>query len=78
MPVGATKGNRVKVRDGDTGKVSWRSGKKGFVKDNQGGEPIAKIPRLSDFITSHKVPSARAAPKAKDGTKEDNSDSDGE
>lgn len=66
----------MKVKDADTGKVSWRSGKRGFVKDNQGGEPIAKIPRLSDFITSHKIPSAKMAPKAKDGTVDDNKEED--
>lgn len=70
--MGAQKGQKLKVRDADTGKVSWRQGKKGFVRDNQGGEPIAKIPRLSDFVVSHKVPSSFAAPKAKDGTSDNN------
>ena len=49
------------------------SGKRGFVRDNAGGEPIAKVPRLSDFVTSHKVPAAKMAPKAKDGTPDDDS-----
>lgn len=66
--MGAQKGQRLKVRDADTGKVSWRQGKKGFVRDNQGGEPTSKIPRLSDFVTSHKRHHAFASPKAKDGT----------
>ena len=72
--MGAQKGQRLKVRDADTGKVSWRQGKKGFVRDNQGGEPTSKIPQLSDFVLSHKMRSARIAPKAKDGTPDDLSD----
>ena len=61
------------MRDADTGRVSWRQGKKGFVRDNQGGEPTSKIPQLSDFVVSHKLHFAHAAPKAKDGTVEDDS-----
>ena len=72
--MGAQKGQRLKVRDADTGKVSWRQGKKGFVRDNQGGEPTSKIPQLSDFVLSHKMHSAHASPKAKDGTSDDQSD----
>lgn len=38
--VGAIKDGKLKVKDGDTGKESWRQGKKGFARDWD-GEPIA-------------------------------------
>lgn len=39
-PVGTVKQGRVKVKDGATGKESWRQGNKGFARDWD-GDPIA-------------------------------------
>ena len=41
MPIGAVKDGKMKVLDGDTQKVSWRQGRKGFSKDFD-GDPIAQ------------------------------------
>lgn len=41
LPIGATKGGKVKVKDGETGKVSWRSGRSGMKRDWD-GDPIAR------------------------------------
>lgn len=41
MPIGGVKDSKMKVIDGDTGKVSWRQGKKGFSRDFD-GDPIAQ------------------------------------
>ena len=35
-PIGAVKGGKVKVLDGDTGKESWRSGRSGMSRDYDG------------------------------------------
>lgn len=40
VPIGAVKDGKVKIKDGETGKVGWRQGKKGFRRDYD-GEPIA-------------------------------------
>jgi len=39
-PVGAQRGNKLKVLDGDTGKVRWRKGTKGFLRDYD-GDPVS-------------------------------------
>lgn len=39
-PVGAQRDGKVKVMDGETGKVRWRKGKGGFARDWD-GDPIA-------------------------------------
>lgn len=39
-PIGAKKDGKLKVVDGRTGKVSWRQGTKGFMKDFD-GDPTA-------------------------------------
>jgi hypothetical protein len=48
QPVGAVKGGRLKVQDGDTGKISWRQGNIGFSKDWD-GEPIAENYNAKDL-----------------------------
>lgn len=35
-PIGAIRNGKVKVKDGDTGTVSWRSGRSGMSKDWDG------------------------------------------
>ena len=40
--------------DGTTGKVSWRSGKKGFVRDYD-SDPISVVYSNKDMKISHKV-----------------------
>jgi hypothetical protein len=39
-PIGAKKNGKLKIVDGRTGKVSWRQGTKGFLKDFD-GDPTA-------------------------------------
>ena len=39
-PLGSKKNGKLKIIDGRTGKVGWRQGTKGFVKDYD-GDPIA-------------------------------------
>ncbi len=63
QPVGTSKNNRLKVKDGLTGKVSWRSGKRGFRIDWD-GEPTSRNYNYKDFKPSHKVHGGR---KAKEG-----------
>jgi len=41
QPIGAVKNGKVKVKDGETGKVSWRSGRSGMSRDWD-GDPISK------------------------------------
>lgn len=53
-PVGSSKNGRLKVQDGDSGKISWRSGKKGFVKDLD-GDPISRVYANADMKVSHRV-----------------------
>lgn len=65
-PIGAKKDGKLKVVDGRTGKVSWRQGTKGFMKDFD-GDPTstnhnragmkkrpAHSPRMSVKHKSHK------------------------
>lgn len=40
LPVGAVKNGKVRVKDGTTGKTSWRSGRSGMGRDWD-GDPIA-------------------------------------
>lgn len=40
-PIGARKDGKVKIVDGETGKVKWRQGRKGFLRDWD-GDPIAQ------------------------------------
>lgn len=40
-PIGTVKDGKLKVVDGETGKPTWRSGKKGFAQDYD-GEPTTK------------------------------------
>ena len=40
-PIGSQKKGKIKVLDGDTQKVRWRQGKKGFIRDYD-GDPIAQ------------------------------------
>lgn len=54
LPVGSKNKGRLKVKDGDTGKVSWRSGKKGFVKDYD-EDPTSVVYANQDMKISHKV-----------------------
>lgn len=42
------KDGKRKVKDGDTGRVSWRQGKKGFSKDYD-GDPIAQNYNAKDL-----------------------------
>lgn len=53
-PVGATRKGKMKIQDGDTKKVSWRSGKHGFLRDYD-GDPIATNYSNRDMKVSHKV-----------------------
>lgn len=53
-PVGATRKGKLKVQDGDTGKIGWRSGKKGFVRDYD-GDATSKVYSNKDMKISHKV-----------------------
>lgn len=53
-PVGAKKNGKMKVKDGTTGKVSWRGGKKGFVRDYD-GDAISTVYANKDIKLSHKV-----------------------
>lgn len=53
-PVGARKKNKLKVQDGATGKIAWRSGKKGFRRDYD-GDPTAANYSDRDMKISHKV-----------------------
>lgn len=53
-PVGTKKKLKLKVQDGTTGKVSWRSGKKGFLRDYD-GDPTSTNHNRSDFKPSHKI-----------------------
>lgn len=39
-PIGATKKGKIKVKDGTTGKTSWRQGTTGMSRDWD-GDPIA-------------------------------------
>ena len=47
-PIGTVKDGKVKVLDGDTQKTSWRSGKKGMLKDFD-GEPTSTQHNLKDL-----------------------------
>lgn len=40
LPVGAQKNGALKVLDGDTGRVKWRRGSRGFLRDYD-GDPIS-------------------------------------
>lgn len=40
-PIGARKDGKVKIIDGETGKVRWRQGRRGFARDWD-GDPIAQ------------------------------------
>ena len=53
MPIGAVKDDKMKVLDGDTQKVSWRQGRKGFSKDFD-GDPTS---------TQHNKAGLKPAPK---------------
>lgn len=39
-PIGSVKNGKIKVKDGATGKTSWRQGTKGFSRDWD-GDPIS-------------------------------------
>jgi hypothetical protein len=54
QPVGAKRKMKMKIQDGTTGKVSWRSGKKGFVRDYD-GDAISTNYSNKDMKISHKV-----------------------
>jgi hypothetical protein len=53
-PVGTAKKGKLKIKDGDTGKVSWRSGVRGFVRDMD-GDPISTVYANRDMKISHKI-----------------------
>lgn len=55
-PVGTVKNGRVKIQDGDTGKVSWRQSKSGFLRSVD-GEPTSKRYQYSQMKKkpTHKV-----------------------
>lgn len=40
LPVGSVKNGKVRIKDGTTGEVSWRSGRSGMSRDWD-GDPIA-------------------------------------
>lgn len=44
----------MKIQDGTTGKVSWRSGKKGFRRDWD-GDATSNDYNAKDFKPSHKI-----------------------
>jgi len=54
QPVGATRKGKMKIQDGDTKKVSWRSGKKGWIRDYD-GEATSYNYSNADMAISHKV-----------------------
>lgn len=39
-PIGAVKNGKIKVLDGDTGKISWRQGRTGMSRDFD-GDPVS-------------------------------------
>ena len=47
-PIGAKKDGKLKIKDGDTGAVSWRQSKKGFRKDYD-GDPTSKDYNAGDM-----------------------------
>jgi hypothetical protein len=53
----------MKVKDGDTGTVSWRSGRKGFRRDWD-GDPITTNYNIKD-MKPHKTPYSTLWEKAK-------------
>lgn len=53
-PVGAKRKLKIKVQDGTTGKVSWRSGKKGFLRDYDGDLTTTRYAN-KDMKISHRV-----------------------
>lgn len=53
-PIGSKNKMKLKIKDGATGKVSWRSGKKGFKRDWD-GEPTSNNYNSKDFKPSHKI-----------------------
>lgn len=63
-PLGATKNGKIKVKDGETGKVSWRSGRSGMKRDWD-GEPIARNYNRADAKErkTHTVHMGRRAKK---------------
>ena len=62
-PIGAVKDGKVKVLDGDTQRIGWRSGTKGMSRDYD-GEPTAAQPNLRDLKSQPKH-SAHMANKTK-------------
>jgi len=65
-PVGAIRNGKIKVMNGDTGKVSWRQGRKGFARDWD-GEPIARNYNRSGMKTQPKH-SPKSGKKSKSKT----------
>lgn len=56
LPVGAVKGGKVKVKDGDTGSVTWRSGRKGMLRDWDGDAISTRYNKKDAKVKStHKV-----------------------
>lgn len=53
-PVGTTKKGKMKIKDGDTGKISWRSGKHGFLRDYD-NEATGINYANKDMKISHKI-----------------------
>jgi hypothetical protein len=58
QPVGASRKGKLKVKDGNTGKVSWRSGKRGFLRDYD-GDPTSNNYSNKDMAISHAVHSGK-------------------
>ena len=42
-PIGWVKDGKVKIKDGDSGKVGWRSARRGFAGFDYDGEPTSQI-----------------------------------
>ena len=52
--VGTQRTGKINVKDGDSQKVSWSSGKKGWVKDYD-NDPISTVYANKDMKISHRV-----------------------
>lgn len=70
-PIGAKRKGKMKVKDGTTGKVSWRGGKKGFVHDYD-GDATSTVYSNKDMKISHKVHGGSAQTKTKHDMPKDN------
>ncbi len=64
LPVGAIKNGKVRVKDGTTGKIGWRSGRSGMSRDWD-GDPTSKNYNKKDMKPSktHTVHRGRRSKK---------------